>query len=93
MHLLQATAQATPHTEAHHSNFVMPPPHTQSLRLHSTRANRNRSMGDLPRHAHVWSAMTRGVGVERGGGGIDWSRSSQPAFFFESTLYGAAPRE
>ena len=27
----------------------------QSLRLHSTRANRNRSMGDLPRHERVWT--------------------------------------
>ena len=28
----------------------------QSLRLHSTRANRNRSMGDLPRHERVWAS-------------------------------------
>ena len=38
MHLLQATAQATPHTEAHHSNFVMPPPPHTVAAGHTPRA-------------------------------------------------------
>ena len=57
----------------------------QSLRLHSTRANRNRSMGDLPRHERVWGAASKGRGgmpAERCG--LDWSRASQPASFLES---------
>jgi len=64
----------------------------QSLRLHSTRANRNRSMGDLPRHERVWSAGHARGGLPSDRGGLDWSRASQPAAatLCESNFSGAA---
>jgi len=34
--------------------------------------------------------MGGGGGVPGGGSGLDWSRASQPATFFESAFYGAA---
>ena len=48
----------------------------QSLRLHSTRANRNRSMGDLPRHERHAAAS---------GALFDWSAAqrTQPTQYFE----------
>lgn len=52
----------------------------QSLRLHSTRANRNRSMGDLQRlHSErTWAGKLGGVPAQPRGGGLDWSRARQP---------------
>lgn len=48
----------------------------QSLRLHSTRANRNRSMGDLQRLHTPISHGSRlgGVPAAPVGGTLDWSR-------------------
>jgi len=50
----------------------------QSLRLHSTRANRNRSMGDLQRAERTWSSgnamPSQPVDLQRG-----VSRLSQPS--------------
>jgi len=43
----------------------------QSLRLHSTRANRNRSMGDLPRHERVFRSTATKMPA-----GLDWSRAA-----------------
>ena len=54
----------------------------QSLRLHSTRANRNRSMGDLQRlHSErPWMARLGGRPADPRGG-LDWSRLRQPAYY------------
>ena len=44
-----------------------------SLRLHSTRANRNRSMGDLPRHERVWTSKPLAMPTAIGEGGTPLS--------------------
>jgi len=57
----------------------------QSLRLHSTRANRNRSMGDLERlqSERSWTGKLGGTPAEPPSiaGGLDWSRARQPALY------------
>jgi len=57
-----------------------------SLRLHSTRANRNRSMGDLDRLQSMghWTNQGRLGGRPAEpvmAGGLDWSRARQPALY------------
>ena len=58
----------------------------QSLRLHSTRANRNRSMGDLQRlhSGREWTSKLGGMPAPARGvdaAGLDWSRAAQPSAY------------
>ena len=56
----------------------------QSLRLHSTRANRNRSMGDLQRLHSERPWAKQGGRIAESRGGLDWSRMRDPSAYVPS---------
>ena len=67
----------------------------QSLRLHSTRANRNRSIGDLQRVQSSWAAGNKLGGIPaEPKNALDWSRlSGIPGGANQSVLGRAAQSE